>query len=66
MTSASDTQLSRLNKNRNIKTTRIQKLTAASLACALAFTTAKAQQVPLPKTAVEVPGQPEVEVRAVR
>jgi len=29
---------------------------AAALVCALAFTTAQAQQVPLPKTAAEVPG----------
>ena len=31
-------------------------LFAATIVCAVAFTTAQAQQVPLPKTAVEVPG----------
>ena len=33
-----------------------QTLIAAALACALALSTAQAQQVPLPKTAAEVPG----------
>jgi hypothetical protein len=38
-------------------TTRSKRnLVAAALACALAFTTAQAQQVPLPKTAADVPG----------
>jgi hypothetical protein len=39
-----------------MKTTRKQSLIAAALFGALAFTTAQAQQVPLPKTAAEVPG----------
>jgi hypothetical protein len=32
------------------------QLLAAALVCALAITTTQAQQVPLPKTAAEVPG----------
>jgi hypothetical protein len=39
-----------------MKTTRTQTIIAAALVCALAFTTAQAQQVPLPKTAADVPG----------
>ena len=39
-----------------MKTIRRQILIAAALGGVLAFTTAQAQQVPLPKTAVEVPG----------
>ena len=37
-------------------TTRSRNLLAAALVCALVFTTAQAQQVPLPITATEVPG----------
>jgi len=39
-----------------VKTRNRQILIAVALICALAFTTAQAQQVPLPKTAAEVPG----------
>ncbi len=39
-----------------MKNTRTQNLIAAALVGALAFTTTQAQQVPLPKTAAEVPG----------
>jgi hypothetical protein len=39
-----------------MKTTHTRILAAAALIGALAFTTAQAQQVPLPKTAAEVPG----------
>jgi hypothetical protein len=39
-----------------MKTIRTQALLAATLVSALALTTAQAQQVPLPKTAAEVPG----------
>ena len=39
-----------------MKTTLTKSILAASLICALAFTTAQAQQVPLPKTAADVPG----------
>jgi hypothetical protein len=39
-----------------VKTRNRQILIAAALVCALAITTAQAQQVPLPKTAAEVPG----------
>jgi hypothetical protein len=46
----------KLRKNTTMKTTRTQKLVAAALVGALAFTTAQAQQVPLPKTAADVPG----------
>jgi hypothetical protein len=43
-------------KDTTMKTTRRQDFIAAALVGALAFTTAQAQQVPLPKTAAEVPG----------
>ena len=39
-----------------MKINRTQLPLAAALACALAFTTAQAQQVPLPKTPADVPG----------
>ena len=39
-----------------MKTTRTQSLIAAMLVSALAFTSVYAQQVPIPKTAAEVPG----------
>ena len=39
-----------------MKTTHRTNTIAAALVCALAFTTAQAQQVPQPKTAAEVPG----------
>ena len=39
-----------------MKTTRRPTPVAAALVCALAFTTAQAQQVPLPKTPADVPG----------
>ena len=41
-----------------MKTTYKQNLLAAALVGALAFTSAQAQQVPLPKTPAEVPGPP--------
>ena len=39
-----------------MKAIRKQNLIVAVLVCAVTFTTAQAQQVPLPKTAAEVPG----------
>ena len=39
-----------------MKMKRANILLAAALACASAFTAAQAQQVPLPKTAADVPG----------
>jgi len=41
-----------------MKTTHKRNLIAAALVCALAFTTAQAQQYPIPTTAAEVPGPP--------
>ena len=35
---------------------RIQSLIGTALVCALAFTTAQAQQVPIPATPAQVPG----------
>jgi len=45
-----------IRKDRTVKTKRIPTLLAAALVGAMALTTVHAQQVPLPKTAAEVPG----------
>src|SRR3970040_2602091 len=45
-------------KDRTVKITYKQNLLAATLVGMLAFTTAQAQRVPLPKNAAEVPGPP--------